>query len=376
MAKQHLDVWSGLQKRNSVMEKLRYIHEVLQSHMPFVSRVAVALYDVNTDYLRTYAFSSKGHSPLNHYHAKLAECRSLKDIAMGQQPRLVQDLSVFNDADQEHSKLIYDAGYRSSYTLPLIWDNGFLGFVFFNSDQVNAFNEKSMTELDVIGHLITLVIYNEIANIRTLLATLKSALDMTHSRDPETGGHLERMSRYARLIAKNMAAKHRFDDQFIEHVFLFAPLHDLGKLTVPDSILLKEGPLDDSEFKQMSQHSEAGKKLIDRLLENYGLNGVTHIDMLRNIVLHHHESLDGRGYPDRLAGEDIPIEARIVAVADIFDALTSKRPYKEAWSNERAVAKLQELAGVKLDAECVDALLMDLQELNDIQKAFLEDTYG
>ena len=99
-------------------------------------------------------------------------------------------------------------------------------------------------------------------------------------------------------------------------------------------------------------------------------------EMLRNIVLHHHESLDGSGYPHGLRGDDIPVEARIVAVADVFDALTSERPYKEAWSNDQAFSMLAEMAGRKFDHDCVDALLRNRSEIDRIQGQFAEDFLG
>ncbi len=374
--KHHTDQWQGLNDINSVGDKLRFMHDVMTVHMPFITRLAVALYDVNTDELSTFAYSSREQSPLTHYSAKLADCFSLHEIARSGQCRVINDLSLYSDVDHVHTRVIYNSGYRSSYTLPMIWENHFFGFVFFNSHLTNVFEDRILNELDVIGHMITLLIYNERSNVRTMLATIKSALDLTHSRDPETGCHLERMSRYARLIARNLAGRFGFDDQYIEHVFLFAPLHDLGKLAIPDRILLKEGPLNHDEYQVMRTHSEEGRKMIDKLLNNYGLNGVTHVEMLRNIALHHHEAVDGTGYPLGLAGEQIPIEARIVAVADVFDALTSKRPYKEAWSNAVAFEKLRALAGVKLDQDCVAALIQDVVAIEEIQSAFQENRYG
>jgi len=269
-----------------------------------------------------------------------------------------------------------DAGYQSSYTLPMIFNDHFFGFVFFNSFEKGVFTEHVMVELDMVSHMITLLIYNERANIRTLLATVKSALNMTHSRDPETASHLERMSRYTRLIAKVLADKYNFDDQYIEHIYLFAPLHDIGKIQVPDRILLKPGKLTQEEFSVMQSHPANGRMLIDSLLENYGLNGVGYVEMLRNIANYHHEYVDGTGYPDGLVGGAIPIEARIVTVADVFDALTSKRPYKEAWTNEQAYKKLQEMAGKQFDPDCVEALLSSKSQVEEIQRTFLENDYG
>lgn len=372
----HNDPWIHLNDADTVVGKLRLIHSLILGHLPFVSRVAVALYDPATDYLRTFAFSSQIDSPLTHYQARLSDCHSLREIVATRQPRVVNDLAVFNDSDHAHTRVIYDAGYRSSYTVPMIWESKFFGFVFFNSDEQDVFVERALSDLDVIAHMIILLVYNERSNVRTLLATIKSALALTHSRDPETGCHLERMSRYARLIAKALAKKHQLTDDFIEHVFLFAPLHDLGKLTIPDRILLKAGPLSEEEFKVMKTHSEEGLRLIDKLLENYGLRGISHVEMLRNIAMHHHEALDGSGYPKRLVGDAIPLEARIVAVADVFDALTSKRPYKEAWTNEAAFVRLRELAGIKLDPLCVETLIAHETEVLEIQRAFHEDRFG
>lgn len=297
-------------------------------------------------------------------------------MAAARQPRVVNNFAEFEHSEQSHSQALIRAGYRSSYTLPMIWEEHFFGFVFFNSKLPEVFTERVLADLDVIAHMVTLLVYNERSRVRTLLATIKSALDMTHSRDPETGTHIERMSRYARIIAREMALQNGLDDAFVEHVYLFAPLHDIGKIRIPDSILLKADKLTDEEFAVMRTHSEAGKALIDKLLDNYGLAGVTHIDMLKNIVLYHHEAMDGSGYPDQIRGTDIPLESRVVTVADIFDALTSQRPYKKAWSNDQAFAKLDELAENKIAPDCVAALKKHRAEIERIQAQFQENPFG
>ncbi|KZY32526.1 hypothetical protein A3729_19695 [Oleiphilus sp. HI0043] len=201
-------------------------------------------------------------------------------------------------------------------------------------------------------------------------------MNFTHHRDPETAMHIDRMSRFSRLIADELAHKYGFDDQFVEHIFLFSPLHDIGKISIPDSVLLKPGKLDDQEFEIMKSHAEKGKELIDTLLENFSLDSLNYIDILKNIAHHHHEAYDGSGYPDGLVAQDIPIEARIVAVADVFDALTSERPYKKAWSNDDAFAKIDAMAGTKLDRECVDALIKNRELVEEIQRQFKENIIG
>lgn len=224
--------------------------------------------------------------------------------------------------------------------------------------------------------MISLMIINEFATIRTLAAAIKTTGHITHCRDPETGSHLDRMSRYSRLIAGAIAVKYDLDDDYIEHVFMYSPLHDIGKIAIPDEVLLSPNRLEKSEMEIMKTHARKGREMIDDLIMNFGLQNIDHIDILRNIAEYHHESVNGTGYPDGKSNDEIPLEARIVAVADVFDALTSRRPYKEAWSNEMAISNLQQLAGEKLDKDCVDALLDNMDEVLKIQQQFREDCFG
>src|SRR5690606_8420280 len=144
----------------------------------------------------------------------------------------------------------------------------------------------------------------------------------------------------------------------------------------PDSILLKPGPLSDSERKIMNTHARRGREMIDEIVANFGLDGIAHIDIMRNIAEIQHEAVNAGGDPCGSIKSDSPHEARIVAVADIFDALTSRRPYKEAWSNDRAFDTLKQLAGEKLDVDCVNALIEHRTEIERIQCQFSEDVYG
>jgi HD-GYP domain-containing protein (c-di-GMP phosphodiesterase class II) len=145
---------------------------------------------------------------------------------------------------------------------------------------------------------------------------------------------------------------------------------------VPDNILKKPGKLTEEEFELMKRHSEKGREIIDSIMADFGLDNVRYLDMLRNIAEHHHEAINGSGYPDGLAGDAIPIEARIIAVADVFDALTSHRPYKERWSNDEAIAMLRRLVGIRLDKDCVEALIKNRKEVESIQQQFTENQFG
>lgn len=168
-------------------------------------------------------------------------------------------------------------------------------------------------------------------------------------RDNETGLHVIRMSHYARLLALGTG----LGEQAADDIFLAAPMHDVGKIGIPDAVLLKQGPLDEAEWKIMRRHCEIGAEIIGE--HPSGL-----LCMARSIALSHHEKWDGSGYPNGLAGEAIPLEGRIVAIADVFDALTSARPYKHAWDVDQAIACLRQNAGTHFDPVLVQRFVENL----------------
>ena len=372
---EHEDLLSPLGNRLDLADKLGHIHATLQERFRFLDRIACAVYDPKTDLLKTLLASSADGS-LSHYQAKLSEARSLMGIIETGRPRVVNDLRIFQADDQPHTRKLAELGYRASYTMPMYTHGEFFGFVFFNSLQGGVFTEEVLRQLDPFGHLISLMVIHELSAMRTLLASVKTARDLMHARDSETGSHLDRMSRYSRLIARGLAEKYALSDEQIEHIFAFAPLHDVGKIGVPDGILLKAGRLDAAEYEAMKVHARRGREIIDAMLGNFDLGQLPYIEILRNIAELHHEAYDGSGYPHGRRGEEIPIEARIVAVADVFDALTSRRPYKAAWGNDEAFTLLLQLRGAKLDPDCVDTLIAGRAEVEEIQQLFLEDPLG
>jgi len=372
----HKDLLDTLNKNLPLQDKLISSHQTVKAQFPFIVRIAIALYDNATGVLKTYMHSSGDNNPLDHYQIKLEDAPSLKAILDKGLPRVINNMLTFDDGNNEHTRRIGRAGYAASYTLPIFNNGVFFGFIFFNSNEREVFTEKILSELDLYGHLIALMTINNIGSIQTLRAALKTSGNISHIRDPETGSHLDRMSRYSRIIALELAQKYKFDDNFIEHVFMFSPLHDIGKIGIPDSVLLKPSKLSPEERKIMNGHALIGRKMIDDLIENFSLQGIQHISVLQNIIQSHHETVNGCGYPAGLKGDEIPLEAKIVAVADVFDALTSKRPYKEAWSNQRALETLRELAGEQLDEDCVEALIKKIDEIEEIQAQFKEDPYG
>lgn len=182
-------------------------------------------------------------------------------------------------------------------------------------------------------------------------------------KDNETGLHVIRMSHYSRIIATALGWK----EDACDLLFNAAPMHDIGKIGTPDAILTKPGRLEADERAEMSLHAEIGAKIIGDRADDSAL-----MAMAQRIALAHHEKWDGSGYPRGLSGADIPIEARIVAVADVFDALTSIRPYKDAWPLDKALALLEEEAGKHFDPEIVKVFFEQLESIEKIRHEWAE----
>lgn len=189
--------------------------------------------------------------------------------------------------------------------------------------------------------------------------TIFALAKLAESRDPETGQHLERVRGYAYFLAKELAKEGklagRIDASFIRLIYLTSPLHDVGKVAIPDHVLLKPGRLDDREFAIMKTHATLGAETLDSARARYPEAEFLHV--ARDIAASHHERVDGTGYPQGLAGEEVPLCARIFSLADVYDALVSKRVYKEAFARDVARGIIMEGKGTQFDAEVVEAFL-------------------
>jgi putative two-component system response regulator len=205
-----------------------------------------------------------------------------------------------------------------------------------------------------------------------------SLAKLAESRDPETGAHLERIREYCRILTKELARQPRFSDvidaDFAEAIYLTSPLHDIGKVGVPDQILLKPGKLTPEEFEVMKRHAELGGQTLAAAAAMHPNH--TYLLMARDIAFTHHEKYDGTGYPRGLKGEQIPLCGRIVALADAYDALTSKRVYKDAMSHELTAQIIVEDAGTHFDPAVVDAFLACADEFDRVRKLLRDDRSG
>ncbi len=182
---------------------------------------------------------------------------------------------------------------------------------------------------------------------------------LAESRDTDTGAHLERVRTYSRILADHLSRQKKFQGtinaDFVHLIYLTSPLHDIGKVAIPDSVLLKPGPLTHEEFEIMKSHTTKGAATLDAALREYPT--AHYLRMARDIAASHHEWFDGTGYPTGAAREKIPLCGRIVALADVYDALTSRRIYKDAYSHDKAKAIVLHSRGTHFDPDVVDAFL-------------------
>lgn len=208
--------------------------------------------------------------------------------------------------------------------------------------------------------------------------TIFTLAKLAESRDPETGAHLERMREYCRILGSQLALEERnqdvLDGEYVQLLYLTSPLHDIGKVGIPDSVLLKPGRLTPEEFEVMKQHTVIGGKTLDAALR--ARPEVDFLTMGRDIAWTHHEWFDGSGYPLGLKGEQIPLSGRIVALADVYDALTTKRVYKPAFSHEDAKSIILKQEGSHFDPKVVGAFLSSEHRFLEVRERLGDGDVG
>ena len=217
-----------------------------------------------------------------------------------------------------------------------------------------------------------------ISGFETRDIVIFSLARLVDSRDSETGNHLERIRHYSKelttAILKLDNPPKEIDTLFLDNIFLTSPLHDIGKIGIPDYILLKPGRLDDKEFEVMKRHSVIGFNTLNEALEKYPK--ADYLRMSAEIALSHHEKFDGTGYPSGLKGEEIPLSARIVALADVYDALICKRIYKEAYQHDMAKSIIEKERGNHFDPMVADVFLSCHDRFMEISERFSKNENG
>jgi HD-GYP domain-containing protein (c-di-GMP phosphodiesterase class II) len=278
-----------------------------------------------------------------------------------------------NMADEQDMQVL-SATMGSVLVLPVISNRGPVGVFEFASREQGAFGQQdiglcSMAVDQMAYSLENIRLVGDLS--RTRDAVIRGMALLAEIRDADIGGHLSRICEYSRRLALSLQGRmgyHEVTAEFVDALSRSAALHDVGKVGIPDSILLKPGKLTTEEYAVMKSHTTMGANLLQGLMDDFG--EYTLITMGSEVARAHHEWWDGTGYPLGLAGRNIPLAARIVAIADVYDALTSRRVYKDAWNRDDAVTALRKKAGTQFDPELVGIFTGDTDALDAVRALY------
>jgi HD-GYP domain-containing protein (c-di-GMP phosphodiesterase class II) len=273
-----------------------------------------------------------------------------------------------------HIGFAYDGGVINIVTFIALLVFGITRFMFFVA-LVTSLDWGKKEDLITENYLMKIQLANQ-NTIKTEKQFLETLNSLAKARDGETGNHIIRTQHYVKLLAQRLQSSgaylEQISDEYIEALFSSAPLHDIGKIGIPDSILLKQGPLTDEEWTIMKNHAFIGESVMDSAKMDIGA-GSKVVEIAIKIAGGHHEKWDGSGYPRGLSGQYIPLEARIMALADMYDALVTERPYKKAWTHEKALAEIMSKSGNHFDPVVVDAFIAEQEAFREVASNFRDD---
>lgn len=277
-------------------------------------------------------------------------------------------------ADNPSLNVYYSAGLRSLLSLPVTLNQNVVAVLLFFDDSSRSYKNLNIPFVEELTQIVSQSFEKCIYMDELISATLIGLASLAEFRDTDTGAHLQRMSHYSRITAMGLAESEKYqsiiDDDYIRDIFHFSPLHDIGKVGIPDQILLKPARLTEDEWVTMKKHTTYGAEVLREADEQLKSKGKSMFFLGIQIAEAHHEKWDGSGYPYGLKGDQIPLSARIVAVADVFDALTSKRCYKEPFSMEKALAIIEDGRGSHFDPDVLDAFLGNLDKITRISQTY------
>ncbi|GAU76815.1 HD domain-containing phosphohydrolase [Fusibacter sp. 3D3] len=375
-----LELTEKINTYDSFTDTLHYIYKSFNHFLPY-SYIGIALLKNSnpTKVIASYGISEHAHQGLSEallgYEVLLSET-SLEQIMILKEPRIINDFEAYflDRPIKKYSQILLDHGVKASITLPLKANGKPLGFIFFSSDHLNVYQKKHIEYLKIISNSIALSFQKNIFVDDLVYSSVLALAKLSEARDEDTGEHLVRMSSYVNIIAKTLKENPKYKEilttAYITDLVKFSPMHDIGKVGIPDYILLKPGKLTKEEFEIMKTHTIYGANVLIEAEENVKNKGRSLFAMGIDIAQNHHEKYDGSGYPAGISGEKIPLCARIVTVADVFDALLSKRPYKEPFSLEETLKIIRDGRDKHFDPDIVDALFESLEDLIVVKNKF------
>lgn len=363
----------------SFMETLRFINSTFSSFIPY-NYIGIALISEDKKYLKASYGVSDG-SIIGMPEGVMGTTwpireTSLKDLISLGETRIINDLEEYcaDKPVKPYNQSVLESGIRSSISLPLKVSGEPMGVIFFSSRNKDVYNEEHVNFLRTLANSIAISLNQNLFISDIIYSSILALAKLAEARDEDTGEHLDRMSRYSRLIAQLLYENNVYSDEitleYIDNIERFSPLHDIGKVGIRDGILLKPGRLTPEEFEEMKKHVTFGAQVLTTAEMNMQKKGKSLFTMGIEIAEGHHEKWDGSGYPYGRKDYEIPLSARIVAVADVFDALTSKRPYKEAFPLEMSMNIILEGRGSHFDPAIVDIFMENRERTEELYYQF------
>ena len=375
-----INLIEDMNSHSSFTDSLDYINKTFSRIIPY-NYIGIALLDDSKKQLRASYGVSDGTviglpDKIVGLTSRVDETSLGKLIETGE-TRIINDLEKYTEDRpwKTYNRIILEAGIRSSITLPLKVSNDPVGIIFFSSTQKDAYREEHINFLKTLVNSIAISFNQNIFINDLVFSSILALAKLAEARDEDTGEHLDRMRLYSRLIAEllyeNDVYPGEITPEYFDQIERFSPLHDIGKVGIRDGILLKPGKLTGEEYEEMKQHTLYGARVLRAAEENIAKRGRHLFGMGIEIAEGHHEKWDGTGYPVGKKGLEIPLSARIVAIADVFDALTSKRPYKEAFSFELSMNILEEGKGRHFDPNILEVFLTNRSRVKQMYDEFV-----
>jgi|GEM_PF-82441 len=359
-------------------EVVDYVFKACKPFLPY-QRFAIAIISENGKVIK--AIRARAEYPVilgRNYEEPLAKS-SLSYVIRSKKIRILNDLEAYlqQHPQSESTRKIVEEGMKSSMTVPLVLDRQVVGVIFFSSNKKNSYCDAHSKFVYNLTNTLAIAFEKSFVFDDLILASVKGFAKIVESKDYVTGNHIDRMSIYSKFIADCLYEDRLFlktlDETYIEKIYKFSPLHDIGKVGISEAILNKPGKLTPEEFEIMKEHTMIGFSVLVDMTSGMYVNKKDYFKVASEIAKSHHEHYDGKGYPENLIGEQIPLSARIVAIADVFDALTNVRPYKDAYSFDEATKMVFSESGTHFDPVIIESVKRHIIALKDLYESLKEE---
>jgi response regulator RpfG family c-di-GMP phosphodiesterase len=359
-----------------VEDTMNVLFEFLKTRLG-IDRIGLAYVDYQSKtFVAEYGVLNDKETILGPGFVQPFEKSSLSEILVHQQSVINNDIesTLVNRPNSDALTMLNKEQIRSNLTIPIIMNQIVFGFIFFSSYKKDFFSEVEIEIGQRVANEVKTLLHRAYFT-NVILTKMTSAFsEIVESKDNDTGDHILRMVKYSSIIARGLKAKNHPNYQINEKTILeverYAAVHDIGKVGIPDAVLKKDSKLSEEEWNIMKKHPQIGGDVFKNLREALNAFDSNLYQVAEDITRYHHERWDGHGYPYGLKEHDIPLVARIVSVADVFDALASKRSYKRAFTFEESILIIKEVSNTQLDPYVVEVFLEEIEHIREVYLRF------